>query len=1080
MRAAIIISSVRTFDDTLKDRFKTRADEPCAQSMEFPPKPGELRSHLEDPAVTAENQTEPHPPTVPFRTVEAAHDAFAESDTFRGRWDASPDAVSLDGEWQFRWASAPAEPSSLRSSEDWDSIDVPSVWQTEGFGRTVYRNQALDWDRVDALKQDIEPPGVPREHNPTGTYRRTVDVPETWSDSRRTFLQFEGVKSAFFVWLNGTYVGYGQGSMTPAEFDVTNALESGENEVVVRVYRYSSGTYLESQDMFRFSGIFRSVRLCSRPNEYVRDFDLQTTFDDDYRDATVDVTASVVGLSGGSASPSVAVHLFDPDGETVGIARRSAGNDGDVTASMAVDEPQPWSDEKPALYTVVLELLSRGETVETIPWRIGFREWEIRDGQLHLNGEPVEIRGANRHEHDPEGGRTVPPERTRDDILLLKRHNFNAVRTAHYPNDPTVYALADEYGVFILDEANVETHYNTDFVNDRPAFHEAFRDRFRRMLDRDRNFTSVFAWSTGNEAGTGRPHRDMAEYARSADGTRLVVHQGYGDAPYDEYTERSTGTAPFADVAGIRYPAPDLLERLPELGETRPVVMGEYSHAMGNSLGLHEEYWRIVREVDQVQGGFVWDWVDQSLTRGGAEDDGRQWYDGDPSLLNGLVSADREVRPTLEHAKACQQPIDVERVDGKGGSISVTNRHAFTDCDAFDLAWRLEADGRAIQDGILRPSIPPGERATLDLALDGELDGDEEHRLIVSARRRESTPWAPTGHEVAVEDLCLSSERSSDCRAARLSRTDAVPVRDSRSGWTGGDGQVVTFDRDGRFEIRECDRTICREGPDLTAWRAPVMNECGAIGGWGHDEAAAWRAAGLDRLHRIDGDFSVRREGKRLEVTGRFAPPDRPPLFRTSATYRALETGGVHVFATVAPTETLSEAVSTIPRIGHHVQVPRSFDRFRWFGRGPRETYPDRTAGAPVSTYERILSQQACPYLPTQDYGNVADVRWAALSDDDAGLLILCGSADNVAVDECANLGAISDSQDLRRRSERLIHILPAVGGVGDTPIEPADCHRVPVETIKFEYALHPFDPERTTPADVYAANGGRRDGSSR
>ncbi|WP_222912941.1 glycoside hydrolase family 2 TIM barrel-domain containing protein [Natrinema sp. SYSU A 869] len=577
-----------------------------------------LEEYIETPAMVAENQTESHVPTIPFPTVESALGGERRGASRRDQRERSPFVRSLDGEWDFLWSITPDEaPDDFDAVDEWETIDVPSVWQREGYGHALYRN-------VPVPMYPYDPPAVPDAINPVGTYRRTVTVPGNWTKERRTFLRFEGIKSAAFVWVNGRYVGYDQGAMTPAEFDVTEALESGKNTVAVQVYRWSDGTYLENQDMWHFAGIYRDAYLYSTPEVHLRDYDVRTDLDDDYEDATLTIDAEVADRStegaegegkgagereGRTSSYTLRARLFDPDDDHVATLEETVdvpvGERVDVALSTDVSDPRKWSAEHPHLYRLGFELAPAGSnnTTEAQLERVGFREYEIIDGQIHVNGESVAFRGVNRHEHDPVHGRTMTTERIREDLELMKRFNVNAVRTSHYPNDPEFAALADEYGLYVQDEVNAETHQNEELVTEHREFDPSFMDRFRRMIQRDKNHPSIFTWSTGNEAGLGPVHFEMADYATEVDDTRFLYHQA-----------NNGGDAPFAPIVGPRYVSPDELEEIAQSeDEERPVIMGEYSHAMGNSLGLMESFWELVNEYDQLQGGFVWDWVDQTL-----------------------------------------------------------------------------------------------------------------------------------------------------------------------------------------------------------------------------------------------------------------------------------------------------------------------------------------------------------------------------------------------------------------------------------------------------------------------------------
>lgn len=579
-----------------------------AQPVDGPSDPAEIESYLEDPQRTGEGQQPPHAFLRPYADAEQALRS-AREDLFAPADEPTPWTLSLNGRWQFQYADHYRDlPAGWqRGSGEWDAVDVPGVWQQQGYDRPIYRN-------VSSEIAPYRPPEVPDDINPTGAYRKQFELPEHWA-GRRQLLRFEGVTSGYFVWVNGHYVGYDQGGYTPAEFDVTPHLRPGTNTIAVQVHRWSSGSYLENMDFWHFSGIFREVHLYSVPRTHLEDVTVRTELDDTYTDATLRLGAELRHLPGGTTGRhELRATLYDPDGNRVAEVSEPVVVDRETaSAELAqhVAAPWLWSDETPHLYTAVLELLHNGQVVHTTQQPVGFRSVEVRDEQLLLNGKPVELRGVNRHEHDPRTGRAVSRQRQQQDVELLRQHNINAVRTSHYPNDPYWYRLADHHGILLADEVDVETHYREDCSNpaddclaDRPEWQAAFADRFHALLERDKNHPSVIIWDTGNEAGLGAAHYAMAEHARATDPTRPLYHQ----------SNSPDGDAPYADIWGPRYPSPQRLEEIAD-ETTKPVVMGEWLHAMGNSLGHYEDMWRTIRREPALQGGFVWDWVDQGLYR---------------------------------------------------------------------------------------------------------------------------------------------------------------------------------------------------------------------------------------------------------------------------------------------------------------------------------------------------------------------------------------------------------------------------------------------------------------------------------
>ncbi|MBF6507809.1 DUF4981 domain-containing protein [Nocardia farcinica] len=630
----------------------------------------DVESYLEDPQRTGENQEPQHALLRPYDDAAQALRS-ARQDIEAPADEPTSWTLPLDGQWRFRYADHHRElPANWqRGGADWPEIAVPGVWQQQGYDRPIYRN-------VPSEVAPYDPPKVPDDINPTGAYVRDFEVPANW-DGRRQLLRFEGATSGYFVWVNGRYVGYDQGGYTPAEFDVTRHLRPGTNTVAVQVHRWGSGSYLENMDFWHLSGIFRGVHLYSVPRTHVEDVTVRTELDDDHRNATLRLGVDLRHVPGGrTGAHEVRATLHDPAGQPVTSFSAPIDVSGSASVELAqqIANPKLWSDETPELYTVVLELLERGQVVHVTQQPVGFREVEVRGKQLLLNGKAVDLRGVNRHEHDPRTGRAIGRERQRQDVELMRQHNINAVRTSHYPNDPYWYRLADRYGILLADEVDVETHYREDCQDqaddclaDRPEWQAAFADRFHAMLERDKNHPSVIIWDTGNEAGLGEAHRAMAEHARAADPTRPLYHQ----------SNSPDGDAPFADIWGPRYPSPQRLEEIAR-ETTKPVVMGEWLHAMGNSLGHYEDMWRTIRREPALQGGFVWDWVDQGLYRplrttpSGIP----VHYGGNPKVVPGVSGNALELSGLDDWVEAYRDP----RLDVAGRAVTL-------DIQVKPLSW---------------------------------------------------------------------------------------------------------------------------------------------------------------------------------------------------------------------------------------------------------------------------------------------------------------------------------------------------------------------------------------------------------
>ena len=845
-----------------------------------------------NPEVVGRNKEPAHATLLPYADVESALVAHAGLVIDR---DASPYRVSLDGMWRFHGAPSPgAAPGGFEADgydvSGWDEIAVPSNWQLagEGITRGIAKYDVPIYTNVNYPFPIDNLPGVPEDDNPTGSYRRTFIVPDSWA-GRRIFLHFEGVDSAFHLWVNGREVGYSQESRLPAEFDITDFVRDGENTLAVRVYRWSDGSYLEDQDFWRLSGIYRSVFLWSAPTVHVRDFFVQTHFDETYRDATLTVSVAVRNYRTTDAGGyEVEALLFDAEGESVLPARAVMGvspfaqSEVEAAAEIAIAAPHKWTAETPYLYTLLLALIdARGDITEVVGCRVGFRQVELKDGQIAINGVPILIQGVNRHEHDPHTGHTVSVESMRQDIHLMKQFNINAVRTSHYPNDPRWYELCDRYGLYLYDEANVESHGVWDRLAKDPLWETAFLDRAVRMVERDKNHPSIFAWSLGNESGYGRNHDVMAEWIRQRDATRLIHYHPAEDSPS-------------VDILGPMYPSvARIIEMAQKPDETRPVVMCEYAHSMGNSTGNLKEYWDAVDTYPRLAGGFIWDWVDQGLRR--VTEDGREWfaYGGDfgdmPNdnnfCANGLIGPDRVPHPALWEYKKVLEPVRVEALDLAAGKLRVTNRRFFTDLSDLDIDWAVKVIGPVSRTtGKARATIAasgsigallttPGqsEDVTIPYALPENAEPGD-YWLMLRFKLRTDTMWAPAGHETAWVQFVLPVAEAGATRGADRERSPLEVNENEAAIVMRGQGFEAAFDKDtgALTTLRQGENGLMKTGPRFNVWRAPTDNDANT---WGDQRAAIrWRELGLDRLQeQFDGVTLLERDDNHAVVEVRAA-----------------------------------------------------------------------------------------------------------------------------------------------------------------------------------------------------------------
>jgi len=977
-----------------------------------------------DPAVYEWGSEPAHATLVTYDTLAQAKRADRSASVFR---------ASLDGDWRFRWSPNPESRQPDFAGEDaddsgWDLMPVPSSWQLHGYDYPIGVNTVLPWTGENGLNEQPAPTGdyphAPTRYNPVGQYRTTFDLPDGWA-GRHTFVQFEGVESAYYVWINGQRIGYRGDSYTRGEFDLTPHLHSGRNVLAVEVYRWSTGSYLENQDNVRLSGIFRSVLLLSRPPVFIRDFTVRTPLADDFSEAALELSVEVRENTGTSTGEELQVRatLFDgTDAEAVEVWSRSApvapvapvapARDAFAALVEPVLSPRLWSAEHPELYTLVVELCdANGSVVDRVSTRVGFRRVGIVDGVYRINGQALSLRGVNRHEWSPRTGRTLGSADMIADIVLMKQNNINAVRTSHYPNDPRWYELADEYGLYVFDEANNETHINRidadgrpNIPGDRPELRAPLLWRMRNVVDRDKNHACVIAWSIGNESGVGSNLTAMYDWAKEHDPTRPVSYQdatGSGSMVVPSDT---------SDFDGDFYPpVSELITRAGR--DPRPYLLVEYAFSQGNTSGYLDEHWAAIREnPGRVLGGFLWDWADKGLWWDVPGRPGEQFlaYGGDwgddpnedSAHMSGLVLADRTPTPKLEEARLAYQPVSIALADLDPRTIRITNEYLFTNLDEHRLHWAVTEDGIEISRGTIpgdQLSIEPQHSADIVLpySLPEQPQRGSEYRLELSLVLEAPTSWADAGHVVARAQHALPV--AAPARAITPSAEPASPqVRET--------GQVIDVDGEG-FAV-SIDRSTGRltslryDGRDMLAsdlmpnyWRTPNDPEL-SIPEFREtlpEPSGPWRGVGEDwtiseiESSTVPGAVRVAVHGS-VTTTMPFRPDNRITTSPQSIVYTIHGTGQVDVRSTFEP-------VPGTPNpqvVGTTFGLRPEFARIEWYGRGPWESTADRKSSAFFGRYSGAVADQVTRYSRPQDSGNKADTRWAALTDDDGrGVLLV-------------------------------------------------------------------------------------------
>lgn len=949
--------------------------------------------------------------------ARASFHHYADEESARLGAGGPATGLCLDGLWRFALASQPqAVPDDFaQSSFDdsaWNNLPVPANWALHGYDRPHYTNVRMPFEEA--------PPQVPQA-NPTGLYRRSITVPAHWA-GQRMVLHVGGAESVLYVWVNGHGVALGKDSRLPQEFDVTPFLRPGtDNLIALAVVKWSDASFIEDQDQWWMGGLHRSVRLYATGPAFIADLNVQAAPSVDFRSGTLEIAAKL-GFSGAQENGwNVSCQVYDADKRALlsepacaGAICSAVGHNpyagplGWAQLRLPFDAPRLWSAETPYLYTLTVTLRDpTGAAHGSVSCRFGFRRIELGDRALLINGKAVRILGVNRHEHDPATGKVVSEESMRRDILLMKQHNINAVRTAHYPNCEAWYDLCDELGLYIFDEANIEAHaYLHTLCNDQ-RYSAQFLDRGQRMVARDRNHACVIAWSLGNESGYGPNHDALAGFIRHADPSRPLHYEGAvwgwdgGDPPPDYFGEGAYGLDRLAagrfasDLICPMYPK---VERLIQWAKAdapddrRPMILCEYSHAMGNSNGGLSDYFEAFKAYPGLQGGFIWEWCDHALYKYAADGTRHFAYGGDfgdqPNDLNfccdGLVSADRIPHPALLELKKLAQPIAMAW--SGSGQLEIHNQRDFSSLADVIGHWVLEVDGNEMAQGQLATlDIPPGGRQAIGLDLPAlQLEEGQEAFLMVRFALTHAAEWAPAGHEIAWEQVPVAAlrQRVPAPRAIRTSGPLAITRGSDQIMARNGALEAVFSRQAGGLErLILGGKPALIAGPSLQLWRAPTDND--GIKGWSGQDGkplGRWLRAGLDQLaleteafeaSEADGTLSIR-----TRVIASCAASARAVAHEQTI---RLEANGLLFFSNRFE---LAEEVGDPPRLGVRMELPADFHTLAWYGRGPHETYCDRQSGAWIGRFEERVRGQILPYVVPQEYANHAELRWLELAAD--------------------------------------------------------------------------------------------------
>ena len=932
---------------------------------------------------------------------------------------------NLNGMWKFLFLDAPEySPEGFYrlgfDTSNWNDIEVPGNWQLQGYGKMHYSDLWYNFP--------INPPYVPTE-NPTGIYKREFFIDQSWMGNK-VILKFNGVDSAFNLWINGQEVGYSKGARIQAEFDITDYIREGKNECVVRVYQWSDGTYLEDQDMWWLSGIFRDVELISEPINGINDIDIIADLDDSYKNGELKVTLNLRELDG----QEVKFELLDYKGNLI-LDENKQVSSNNLIFEKEISSILKWSAEEPNLYTLYVTLLKNEEIIQVIPQKVGFRKIELKGEVFLVNGVAIKFKGVNRHDYNPKYGRVVSKEEMIRDIVLMKQNNINAIRTSHYPNAYYLYDLCDEYGMYLIDETDLECHGfeltgRYDWITNDPEWELAYVSRLERMIQRDKNHPSILMWSLGNESSFGCNFKAMAKKAKEMDSTRLVHYEGDFEAEVsDVYTTMYTW---------LEHDSKKLMKDVIE-NSKKPHILCEYCHAMGNGPGNLKEYQDLFYAHDKLQGGFIWEWFDHGIET--ETKDGKTYYryggdfGDDPSNINfcidGLIMPNRTPSPGLLEYKKVIEPAETKAVDLEKGIFNVINRYDFKNLNTLDLIYRIEEDGKVIQSGkVSMPSMNGREakEITIPYTLDFIKIKGAEYYLNLSYVLKEDCIWAKAGHELATAQFKLPIVTED---VSVIPKGILNVKKDNYKLIATGDNFKVTFDlvKGNIIDITRDAFKVVEEGPRLNFWRAPIDNDMYVVEDY-------YKKYFMHLMHEVVKDVNYEVKGNTLfvKVNTINGTTNSSWHYESSYEYKVFGSGDILLNISGKPTGMLENAPAMLPRIGVKMKVNKECLNARWKGRGPGESYSDTKECNLFGVYESSVDGMFTNYVKPQENGNHTKCSWVRLIND-RGIGIMATAKDkfdfSASFYEDKDLELAKHTIDLKKRNYIVLNIDYKQNGVG-------------------------------------------------
>lgn len=1009
----------------------------------------------QDPEIYQVNK-EPYRATfIPYAEAKQALDGTLEKSSYY---------QSLNGDWAFKWIKDVKETPNDFFKQDfdireWGTIPVPGNWESYGYGIPIYTNETYPFP--------ANPPFIQTD-NPTGLYRYKFEIDPSW-DGRKVFIHFEGGTSALTLWINGKEVGYAENAKSPAEFDITDYIKSGENLLACQVLKYSDGSYLEDQDMWRLGGINRNVYLYTTGQTRIADFFVKTDLDENYKDAQLSLEIDLKSYLKEKIDQNVNVKLMDGNKIIFETAKPISINPQGVNKILfeeKVKNPRKWSAETPHLYSLLIELKDKsGKTIEFVSSEVGFREIEIKDAQLLVNGKKVYFKGVNLHEFNAFGGQTVNEEIMMRNIQLMKQMNINSVRTSHYPQPPLWYKLCDKYGIYLVDEANVESHglgYGPSNVSNDPKWLEAHLERMHAVVERDKNHPSVIFWSLGNESGNGEAFFHMYDWAKLRDNTRPVQYE-------QAHKKDCTSTERNTDVYCPMYPWWQMMVDCSNRELDKPYVICEYAHAMGNSMGNFQEYWDLMRKSKNMQGGFIWEWYNQGYAA--TDEQGRPYwaYGGDLGgynlvnygnfCMDGIISPDQKMIPHSYIVKKVYQDILFEAKDIDKGLITVINDFKFKPLTSneYDFVWVLLKNGNEFAKGHFDVNIPADSRKDIKLPLPKILaqSGAEYFLQVFAYNKDASNPFLEVGYEVAKEEFPLTfnnyfvntppkgnkvtyNEEDGSLKSSMNNINIEFATKDSRR-------PLLKFEKEGQ--------RIFNQYPKLNFWRAPTDNDFGSNE---QNNLRIWETAGdninykfLGKTENSDGSLSIKYLAQ------------LPIEAQVTLTYT------INIDATLtiqADYEALSDNLPEMMRFGMEMTLPKKMNQFTWYGRGPHENYVDRKYDAFMGIWNGKVEDQAFAYYRPQETGNKTDVRWANLGDGECNLKIVGNQplSINATNNRVADLdpGRTKKQQhpsDILPANEVILHVdlfQRGLGGLNSWGVRPLENYRFKAKNYSYSFMI--------------------------